>query len=93
MQSLFSRMYVFVFTCIVLTIVPFASADAINTTDFVTTWKTDNTGTTNSTSIGIPLAPSTVYNFQIDWNNDGVIDQTYTATTPASPATYVTHDY
>lgn len=71
----------------------FVSADAINNTDFVTAWKTDNAGTTSSTSIGIPLAPSTAYNFQIDWNNDGVYDQTYNATTPASPATYVTHDY
>ncbi|MGB3023339.1 MAG: BspA family leucine-rich repeat surface protein [Candidatus Saccharimonadales bacterium] len=82
------------FACGIGIIAPhFVAADAINNTDFVTTWKTDNAGTTSSTSIGIPLAPSTVYNFQIDWNNDGVYDQTYNATTPASPATFVTHDY
>ena len=82
------------FACGIGIIAPhFVAADAINNTDFVTTWKTDNAGTTSSTSIGIPLAPSTAYNFQIDWNNDGVYDQTYNATTPASPATFVTHDY
>ncbi len=61
--------------------------------EFVTTWKTDNAGTSNSTSISIPLAPSTAYNFGIDWNNDGVVDQTYNAITPATPLQYVTHDY
>jgi len=43
--------------------------------EFVTTWKTDNPGTSNSTSITIPTT-GTGYNYQVDWDNDGVFDQT-----------------
>lgn len=43
--------------------------------EFVTTWKTNNTGTSNSTSITIPTLGSG-YNYSVDWNNDGVVDQT-----------------
>ena len=42
---------------------------------FVTTWKTDNPGTSNSTSITIPTHPNETYNYDVDWNNDGVFDQ------------------
>ncbi len=53
--------------------------------DFVTTWKTDNPGTSNNTSITIPTT-GTGYNYQVDWNNDGTFDPTfYTGNT--------THDY
>ncbi len=41
---------------------------------FVTTWKTDNPGTSNSTSITIPTNGSG-YNYNVDWNNDGTFDQ------------------
>ena len=41
---------------------------------FITTWKTDNTGTSNSTSITIPTF-GTGYNYDVDWDNDGVFDQ------------------
>ena len=54
-------------------------ADAINNTDFVTTWKTDNEGTSNSSSITIPTDPSWggyTYNYSVDWNNDGTPDET-----------------
>ncbi len=37
---------------------------------FVTTWKTDNPGTSNSSSITIPTA-GLGYSYQVDWNNDG----------------------
>ncbi len=50
-------------------------ADAINTTDFVTTWKTDNSGTSNDSSITIPTNGNG-YNYSVDWNNDGIPDQT-----------------
>ena len=43
--------------------------------DFVTTWKTDNAGSSNSTSITIPTTGSG-YNYDVDWNNDGTFDQT-----------------
>lgn len=41
---------------------------------FITTWKTDNAGTSNSTSITIPIT-GTGYNYDVDWNNDGVYDE------------------
>lgn len=41
---------------------------------FITTWKTDNPGSSNSTSITIPTT-GTGYNYDVDWNNDGVYDQ------------------
>lgn len=37
---------------------------------FKTVWKTDNTGTSNSTSITIPTNGGG-YSYQVDWNNDG----------------------
>ncbi|TXB63433.1 BspA family leucine-rich repeat surface protein, partial [Vicingus serpentipes] len=42
--------------------------------DFVTTWKTDNPGTSNSTSITIPTT-GTGYLYDVDWNNDGTFDE------------------
>ncbi len=41
---------------------------------FVTTWKTDNPGTSNSTSVTIPTVGSG-YNYDVDWDNDGTFDQ------------------
>lgn len=52
--------------------IQFVSAQA--STSFITTWKTDNTGTSNSTSITIPTTGSG-YNYDVDWNNDGTFDQ------------------
>ena len=42
--------------------------------DFVTTWKTDNSGASNSTSITIPTT-ETGYNYDVDWDNDGIFDE------------------
>ena len=52
---------------------------------FITTWKTDNVGTSNSTSITIPTT-GTGYNYDVDWNNDGTFDQ-------LGITGSVTHDY
>ncbi len=41
---------------------------------FITTWKTDNPGTSNSSSITIPTT-GTGYNYDVDWDNDGVFDE------------------
>ncbi|WP_051155383.1 BspA family leucine-rich repeat surface protein, partial [Winogradskyella psychrotolerans] len=41
---------------------------------FITTWKTDNTGSSNATSITIPTL-GTGYFYDIDWNNDGIYDE------------------
>lgn len=40
------------------------------TTNFITTWKTDNPGTSNATSITIPTVGAG-YSYRIDANNDG----------------------
>lgn len=48
------------------------SASAQN--EFITTWKTDNPGTSNPTSITIPTA-GPGYNYDVDWNNDGIFDE------------------
>ena len=42
--------------------------------DFVTTWKTDNPGTSNSTSITIPTTGGG-YNYDVDWDNNGTFDE------------------
>ncbi len=41
---------------------------------FVTTWKTDNPGSSSSTSITIPTT-GTGYSYDVDWNNDNVFDE------------------
>ncbi len=41
---------------------------------FRTTWKTDNPGTSNDTSITIPTEPTATYAYQVDWNGDGDFD-------------------
>ncbi len=51
---------------------------------FVTTWKTDNTGTSNNNSITIPIASTGTYNYHIDWG-DGLVDYNVT--------TSITHPY
>jgi surface protein len=41
---------------------------------FITTWKTDNPGTSGPTSITIPtIGPG--YNYDVDWDNDGDFDE------------------
>lgn len=41
---------------------------------FITTWKTDNEGGSNSSSIEIKT-PRSDFNYEVDWNNDGSYDQ------------------
>ena len=43
--------------------------------DFVTTWKTDNPGASNSTTITIPTNAAYAYSYDVDWDNDGTFDQ------------------
>lgn len=50
-------------------------ADAINTTDFVITVKTDNTGVSNPNQFTIPTNGSG-YNYTVDCDNDGVPELT-----------------
>jgi len=41
---------------------------------FLTTWKTDNSGTSNNTSITIPTTGSG-YFYEVDWDNDLIFDE------------------
>lgn len=45
--------------------------------EFITTWKTDNDGVSNSTSIMIPIDSTInhIYNYDVDWNDDGIFDE------------------
>jgi len=45
-----------------------------DSTHFVTTWRTDSTGISNDSAIYIEVDTSFVYNFDVDWNNDGTFD-------------------
>jgi len=59
-------------TCFLLTFLLAQVALAAPADDFVTTWKTNNPGTSNSTSITVPMIGGP---YDVDWNNDGVFDQ------------------
>lgn len=57
-------------TCLLLAICQ--SAVAAPEDDFVTTWKTDNPGSSNSTSITVPMVGGP---YDVDWENDGIVDE------------------
>jgi len=63
------------FTCMLIAVLVVrpALAETLSPDDFVTVWKTDNSGTSGSTSITIPMVGGP---YDVDWNNDGIIDQT-----------------
>jgi len=42
---------------------------------FVSTWNTNNPGTSDSSSITIPTLGGNGYNYDVDWNNDGTFDE------------------
>lgn len=51
------------------------NANAEFSDHFVTTWKTDNSGGSNDTSITIPTNASYTYSYNVDWDNDGTFDE------------------
>jgi len=53
---------------------------------FVTTWKTDNPGTSASTEVTIPTFVGETYSYDVDWESDGVIDD-------VGVTGDITHDY
>ena len=65
-----------------LRIAPAVHADAINTTDFVTTWRVP----ADSTTVTIPTTGGAGYDYNVDWNNDGIPDDT-------GVTGNITHDY
>jgi len=42
--------------------------------DLLTVWQTDNPGYSDDRTIEIPAYPSLTYNYDVDWENDGVFD-------------------
>jgi surface protein len=64
----------------------FAGFSADAQAPFLTTWQTDNTGTSNNTSITIPTNPSYTYSYDVDWENDGTFDD-------IGVTGNITHDY
>ncbi len=49
---------------------------SLNQNSFITTWKTDNIGTSCNSCVSIPTNTSAyTYNYDIDWENDGVFDE------------------
>ena len=53
---------------------------------FMTTWKTDNPGTSASTELTIPTFAGETYSYDVDWESDGVIDD-------VGVTGDITHDY
>ncbi len=65
---------------------------AATSDDFVTVWKTDNPGSSDNKTITINTVFGTSYNFNIDWENDGVFD-TFGATNTISHTYAATGTY
>ena len=65
----------------VLAVVGVAGPAQAGTTDFVSTWKTDNTssGSSAANQVRLPLESAGTYDFAVDWESDGTVDQTITA--------------
>ncbi|MFS4493937.1 BspA family leucine-rich repeat surface protein [Maribacter sp. 2308TA10-17] len=66
------------------------AADCVDTTSFITTWKTDNLGLSEDNQITIPTFSDETYNYSVDWG-DGTSDSEVTGDithTYASPGTY-----
>ena len=61
------------------------TANSYSQNEFITTWKTDNPGTSNATSITIPTSGNG-YNYDVDWTNDGNFDD-------LGVSGAITHDY
>lgn len=59
--------------------------DCISFDYFITTWKTDNEGVSNNTSITIPTILGEVYNYDVSWENDGIWETGFTGN--------ASHDY
>ena len=56
---------------------------------FITTWKTNTSGSANPNQIELPLAADGVYNFEVDWG-DGVITTITTWNAPGKIHNYAT---
>lgn len=59
----------------------FNGKSLISQNEFVTTWKT----TTENETITIPVKPGLMYNYDVDWDNDGVFESMGNAADAVSP--------
>jgi surface protein len=65
---------------------------------FITTWKTDNPGTSDDNQITIPTTPGVTYNYTVDWG-DGTTDSnvsgdiTHTYVTPGTYTISISGDF
>ncbi len=48
------------------------------TNPFITSWKTDNPGASCNSCVTIPTNSDFNYNYEVDWDNDGIFDETFT---------------
>ena len=88
MVAKYSKITLFGFLLISLPLI----AQTLSSEDFVTTWTTSNQGASNDNQITIPIHEGSNYNYNVDWNNDGIFDELgitgrVTHTFP-SPGTY-----
>ena len=65
----------------VLTVMGVAGPAQAGTTDFVSTWNTGNTsnGSSSKYEVRLPLESTGRYNFAVDWESDGMVDETITS--------------
>lgn len=66
-----------------------AASGVVSGTDFVSTWKTNNSGVSSSTQVTIPTQSGGTYNCSVDWG-DGNIDNITTWNDPLWTHTYST---
>ena len=88
MKRFYRQSSIIIINAITILLVIFSSlgirhAFAAPADDFVTTWKTDNSGTSNATTITVPMVGGP---FDVDWDNDMTFDELGLTGT-------VTHDY
>ena len=59
----------------IITLLIFISTQAQRaSTDFVTTWRTTNFGLGGDSTVVIPIDTNYTYNFDVDWDDDGIFD-------------------
>ncbi|NJB69948.1 surface protein [Saonia flava] len=67
-----------------------AGKNCQNSSAFITTWKTDNPGSSEDNQIIIPTYPGEIYDYTVDWG-DGIIESNFTGDamhTYLEPGTY-----
>ena len=60
----------------IVTLLLSASIVLSQTDAFITVWNTENLGVSGNTEITIPTISSLTYDYDVDWNNDGVYEET-----------------